>query len=114
MWPLWEQAKPLQGDARSVHLEHHADLPSSGRMANSSINRECSNRPNDLCGVPDTKKACRGRRCGRLFELLNSDWEEECRCPFRLPLGGGAGHLKREALREEVHRFDVSKITKSS
>jgi hypothetical protein len=35
----------------------------------------------------------------------NSDWEEERRCSDRRPLGGGAGRLKHEALREEVHCF---------
>ncbi len=41
----------------------------------------------------------------------NSDWEEDCRCSFRHPLGGGVGHLKFEALREEVHCFDKSHHT---
>jgi hypothetical protein len=31
------------------------------------------------------EKACRGRRCGRLFEKPNSSWEEECCCSNRRP-----------------------------
>jgi len=40
----------------------------------------------------------------------NSDWEEECRRSDRRALGGGVGRLKFEALREEVHCFDVLNI----
>jgi hypothetical protein len=29
----------------------------------------------------ENKKACRGRRCGRLFEKMNSDMEGGNRCP---------------------------------
>jgi hypothetical protein len=64
--------------------------------------------------LPENEKACRGRRCGRLFELLNNGWEEECRRSVRRPLGGGVGSLKHEALREEVHRFVDLKIPKAA
>jgi hypothetical protein len=42
------------------------------------------------------EKACRGRRCGRLLEIQNSDWEEECRCSIFRPFG------RREGLRLEA------------
>jgi hypothetical protein len=60
---------------------------------------------------PENEKTCRGRRCGRLSEKNRTTaYEEECRCSDRRPLGGGVGRLKHEALREEVHRFDETKI----
>jgi hypothetical protein len=62
----------------------------------------------------EKQKACRGRRCGRLPKVSNNGWEEDCRCSIRLPLGGGAGRLRHEALREEVHRFDVLIIPKNA
>ena len=43
---------------------------------------------------------------------MNNGWEEKCRCSVRLPLGGGVGRLKHEALREEMHRFDEVKNTR--
>jgi hypothetical protein len=58
--------------------------------------------------APKTKKPAAGGDVAG-FEP-NSDWEEECRCSGRGPLGG-VGRLKFEALREEVHCFDRSAHT---
>jgi hypothetical protein len=40
----------------------------------------------------------------------NNGWEEECRCSDRRPFGRRSGPPEFEALREEVHRFDETKI----
>jgi hypothetical protein len=57
------------------------------------------------------EKACRGRRCGRLFESQNSNWEEECCCSIFRPFGRRRRPEARSG-REEVPRFDEFKIPK--
>ncbi len=57
-----------------------------------------------------TKKPAAGGGAAGFPKRTNNGWEEECRCSDRRPLGGGVGRLKHEALREEVHRFDETKI----
>ena len=57
------------------------------------------------CGARNRKSLPREEVRQAFRKEPNSDWEEECRCSYKRPLGGGAGRLKHEALREEVHRF---------
>lgn len=61
-----------------------------------------------------TKKPAAGGGAAGFFKGLNNGWEEECRCSVRLPLGGGVGRLKHEALREEVHCFVDLKIPEAA
>ncbi|APO77845.1 hypothetical protein AM571_PC00099 (plasmid) [Rhizobium etli 8C-3] len=63
----------------------------------------------------ENEKACRGRRCGRLFQKI------EQRLGGGVPLFRQApfreeemGRLKHEALREEVHCFDDFKISEAA
>ena len=51
------------------------------------------------------RKACRGRRCGRLSKRTEQRLGGGVPLFLQTPLGGGVGRLINEALREEVHRF---------
>lgn len=80
----------------------------------STIGLKCGSRTSgktvsgkEASNIDPNKKACRGRRCGRLLKGSNSSWEEDRCCSVRTPLGGGVRHPEIEALREEMHCFDA-------
>jgi hypothetical protein len=84
----WDEAKTL---ARP--LPDNALIISSREPYGSSIIKndgELRDQPSFLRsqGIPRCsaeKKACRGRRCGRLFELLDSDWRRSAAVPSGFP-----------------------------
>jgi len=57
------------------------------------------------------EKACRGRRCGRLFEKnRTATGRRSAAIPTDVP-GRRSGPSEIKALREEVHRFDKNHNT---
>ncbi|ENN88140.1 hypothetical protein RHSP_39340 [Rhizobium freirei PRF 81] len=61
--------------------------------------------------LAETKKACRGRRCGRLSSI-NEQWTGGGEPLFaQTTLGGGEGRPQSEGMREEMHRFDGLNIS---
>jgi hypothetical protein len=60
------------------------------------------------------EKACRGRRCGRLFERVEQRLGGGVPLFRQTPLGRRSGSPEIEALREELHRFNETKILISS
>jgi hypothetical protein len=58
-----------------------------------------------------TKKACRGRRCGRLSTINEQRTGGGVALFAQTTLGGGVGRLQSEGMREEVHRFDENHNT---
>ena len=53
----------------------------------------------------ENEKACRGRRCGRLFENNEQQLGGGVLLLHQTPLGRRSGPSETEALREEEHRF---------
>ena len=95
--------------ARTVRIHDRFEIWRAGGTGQSAVTPELSR-----IIISETKKPAAGGGAAGFSKELNNGWEEECRRSVRRPLGGGMGRLKHEALREEVHCFDVLKIPEAA